>query len=284
MTPRQLARVGTLATLFTVLLAPHLPAQRARPQDRRQVLVDSARAMLATSNERGALPVLRRAVDPALADLNETWATAVALLAQALIGVNEGDEAQTWLRWALRLSPNARMQSGDSATTAAVSAARTLVAAQGGDGRAALRFEWSTAPTTPGLGALRLDPGEGNLTGQLQAEVEGVGFLDPSRPRRLSGGTYLVSLRAPGVAGTRINTEVLPGVTTVLAPSLLTTIAATPTAAPTPPAIAVPASPKKGRGKFILLGGLAAGGIVAALSSGGGGEKPTTGGITIRLP
>jgi hypothetical protein len=284
---------------FAMALAPvpvHAQANRA-------AIVDSARSLIDDFKERQSISLLQRAVNPALGALDATWARGVQLLAQTLLQTSQRDEANAWLRWALRLSPSLQVDSVNftPALVAAFLEARTFVASARPVPRATVRFDWATATAAGGFGDLRVDRTGGDSNQPVQLTVNGE-FLDVGRPRRLAPGSYRILARATGLPDADVATEVLPGVTTVVTVDVTSAVAAVPAAVQPPtaePSNPVPprntpingeGQPKKRSKLLPILGGIAVGGIIAAVAGGGGGggEKktitPTTGTLRIPLP
>lgn len=208
------------AGLLLVMLLPQA-AGVAAAQDSRPRLVDSAKVLLDDFKERQSIDLLRRALNPALGAPDSVWAGGVQLLAQVLLRTQQPDEAAAWLRWAVRLVPNIRVDSVNfvPAVVSAFHAARAFVASARSDSLTRIRWEWSTSTPAGGYGDLRIETAPGFRPDQVQLMVEGQDFLDPGRPRRLVPGSYRVAARATGFGSLELTTEVLPGVTTVVTPT-----------------------------------------------------------------
>ena len=259
-------------------------------------MVDSARALIDDFNERQSIGLLRQALNPALGAPDASWARGVQLLGQTLLQTNQREEAVSWLRWALRLSPSLQADSVNftPALVKAFEEAREFVATNRTEPRVLIRFEWSTSTTSGGFGDLRVARGEVNASIPVQLSANGE-FLDEGRPRRLSPGSYRIAARIEGQSDAELTTEVLPGVTTlvtvnfVTADSLVAVAPVTVTSGglvikrPSAPPVVTPKTPKRRSKLLPIIGGVVVGGVVAALAMPKS-RGPTTGGIVIRLP
>ena len=305
MTPLPVRRA--LRTLAVALpLAWSIAAAPAQAQASRTALLDSARARIDDFDERRAIPLLRRAVDPALGARDAEWGRGVQLLAQTLLQTDARDAAAAWLRWALRLSPDLAADSVNftPALVAALDEARRAVRQAPVPERVTIRHAWLAALPDDGLGELLVERAGAAPGARVTITVEG-DTLELARVRRLPAGSYRFVAAGGGAPELPFTTEVLPGVTTRVSVSFPAVVADGAKAQPagvTPPTQRGPAEPQptvvgagpKKRSKLLpILGGVAVGGIVAALAggsgsggggSGGGTPPPTTGGITIRLP
>lgn len=283
-----------------VLLIVAVAAFSAAPagaQGSRPAMVDSARALIDDFNERQSIRLLRRALNPALGAPDSLWARGVQLLGQTLLQTDQQEEAVSWLRWAVRLSPSLQADSVNftPALVNALHEARAYVAASRTEPRVSIRFEWSMATTPEGFGDLRVAR-DGNAAIPMQISANGE-FLDEGRPRRLSPGSYRIAARTAGQSDAELTTEVLPGVTTLVtvnfvnAASLVTAERTNVapggqvTESPSAPPVAKPNTPKRRSKLLPIIGGVAVAGIVGALAMPKSGPDPVrTGGIVLRLP
>jgi len=211
-----------LALVGAFMLAP--PAAMA--QATRATLVDSARALIDDFNERQSTVLLQRALNPAFGRPDAAWTTGVQMLAQILIRNGQGDEAAAWLRWALRLEPAMQVDSVSfiPALVTAFHAARDFVARTRTGSPPPTRWEWTTASAAGGFGDLLVETTPAHPNPPVQLAVDGVGFLDAGRTRRLAPGSYRIAARAPGAAAVEHTAEVLPGVTTIVTFSIATAV------------------------------------------------------------
>ena len=238
-----------------------------------------------------ALPLLRRGVDPKAGPRDSLWATGVQYLAQILY--EQGDEASTraWVRWAVRLTPDLKLDTLNllSQVIAEFRAARAATAPGPEDARASIEWVWPSADPGPGPG--RIEVRSDGTPASLTATVVGRGVLGPRFS--LPPGTYDIEARAPGYRPVRVTREVLPGITTLFGftlqpepPAAAVARPPAPAPAPSPPPVAV-----KKKGHFpwalVVLGAAGAGAAAALLggkSGGGASSPPSTGGITITIP
>lgn len=208
-------------TVVVALSLLALPAAGSA-QGGRAALLDSARVLANAPNARSAIPVLQRALDPTLGPQDSVWASSVQLLVRLLLREGAGDGAQNWLRWAIRQAPNAFASTTGNApeVDAALQTARAFVSSSAPDLRSSIRFRWSGSSAEDAFGELRLEGTSDDPARQTNAVVNGVGRLDPARPRRLSPGSYRIAARGTDRAGADFSAdftvEVLPGVRTVV--------------------------------------------------------------------
>lgn len=234
-----------------------------------------------------ALPLLRRGVDPKAGPRDSLWALGVQYLAQILY--EQGDEAggRAWIRWAVRLAPDLKLDTLNllSRVIAEFRAARAATTPGPDEVRASTEWVWPS--TDPGSGPGRIEVRPDGMPASATATVVGHGTVSPRLA--LPAGGYDIEARAPGYQPVRISREVLPGITTVLAFTLLpeppaAAIVQPPARAPAPPP--APVAVKK-RGHFpwaiAVLAAVGAGGA-AVLLVGGGHPPPPTGGIIIDIP
>lgn len=286
------ARCAPALYLLATLAAP------LGAQDPREARVGRA------SNEFDAgrrLQLLAGVLDPTIGPLHGAWPVAVQLLAQTLIEEGNDSLAGVYLRWAVRLSPELRVDTVQflPEVASAYAAAHSFVRGSRGPADSLVRTTWLWPAESSTEGPGRLQVSAPSVGPGLRAVVEGGAAPPAGSPQELAPGSYRVSATAPGHDSLAVTREVLPGVTTVLElrPTRRAVAAAEP-AGPRIPAAntAVEPAPKKKFPWAIVVGGAAAAGAVVALAGGGGGgggnggggnpppPPPTTGGITLTFP
>lgn len=164
-----------------------------------------------------ALNNLKTALDPTRGPRDSLWGQAVHLLAQIYVEEGNPDLARSWLRWAMRLNPDMRV---DAAlflpeVVDASDAARTFVrtTASAGDSVVETSWEWPLGRTIQNAGQIRIQPS--NLNAPIRVLVGGRP-VDEGRTVTLDPGSYDIQAAAAGYRTVRIEREVLPNVTTVL--------------------------------------------------------------------
>lgn len=200
--------------LFLVLAAAPAAAQTGR-----QALTAGAERYL-LADYRGAVPLLSRGLDPKTGPPDRLWKQGVERLADMLLVLREDSLAATWLRWAIRLAPDLDVDPElvPPAVVRAAAAARAFVDATPLDRFVArTAFEWPTSSSAQTPGLVRLAPATIPITARIGADQ----FLRGGESRRLPSGSYDVVVSAPGYLPTRLTVELLPGVSTVVAVSLL---------------------------------------------------------------
>jgi len=200
--------------LFLVLAAAPAAAQTGR-----QALTAGAERYL-LADYRGAVPLLSRGLDPKAGPPDRLWKQGVERLADMLLVLRRDSLAATWLRWAIRLAPDFEVDADlvPPAVVRAAAAARAFVETTPHDRFVArTAFEWPITISAPAPGIVRLAPAPIPITARVGADQ----FLRGGEARRLPSGSYEVVVSAPGYLPTRLTVEVLPGVTTVVAVSLL---------------------------------------------------------------
>jgi len=236
-----------------------------------------------------ALPLLRRGVDLKAGPRDSLWALGVQYLVQILYERADQAGARTWIRWAVRLTPDFKLDTLNllSQVIAEFRSARATTTAGPDDARVVT--EWVWPPTDPGAGQGRLELLPNGTPASLTVTVNGGPF---DTRLSLPAGSYAIEARAPGYLPARITREVLPGITTLLVFSLQREplIAVAPPL-PAPGQRPVPAPPvaQKKKGHFpwaIVALGAVAGGAAVLLGGkgGGGGGQPSTGTIGVRFP
>lgn len=204
--------VGSL--LILVLATGQAPAQTGR----RALAAASERYLLADYHR--AMPLLVRGLDPKAGPLDGPWVQGVERLADVLLVLRQDSLAETWLRWAARLDPDFDVDADvvPPAVVRAATAARAFVDATPHDRVVAqTTFEWPAVIRSEALGSVRLAAANVPITARVGPDQ----FLRGGEARRLPTGSYDVVASAPGYLPTRLTVEVLPGVTTVVAVSLL---------------------------------------------------------------
>jgi hypothetical protein len=172
-----------------------------------------------------ALPLLRRGVNPAISPPDTLWARGVQVLISMIHDAGRTDEARAWIRWAVRRVPDLRLDTLNlvSDVIAAFRSARTETVPAGGDSLVATTWSWPGGD--PGDGAGRLIVTTPGVTEPVTVVVVGRAAV-PAGGLPLPAGSYQVLAEAPGYQPVRVTREVLPGVTTALAFSLLRPVVA----------------------------------------------------------
>jgi len=205
-------RVRALLLLF-------IAARAAAAQTGRQALAAGAERYL-LADYRGAAPLLARGLDPQAGPLDQHWKDGVQRLADVLLVLRSESLAETWLRWAARLSPDFNVDE-DVAPPAVVRAARAARAFVDSTPRdrfvASMEFHWPGTSVTEGPGTVRLAAASIPITARIGADQ----FLRGAESRRLPPGSYDVVVSAPGYLPTRLTVELLPGVETLIRVSLV---------------------------------------------------------------
>lgn len=166
---------------------------------------------------RRALWMLRRGVDPAAGPRDSLWALGVQYLAQILHEQGDETAARSWIRWAVRLVPDLRLDSLNLLTDVIVEfrRARLETAAAAQDAGATTRWIWPA--DDPGSGPGRIEVRANDSLVGLHVAVAGRAI----GPRAtLPAGTYEIDVRALGHRPVRVAREVLPGITTILTVAL----------------------------------------------------------------
>ena len=266
-----------LLLLLSVAAAVPLGAQA-----RRDSLVAAASGEFDAAHR---VQLLVSSLDPALGPPSGSWATAVQLLAQTLIEEGQDAVAGAWLRWAIRLSPQLQPDTVQllPRVVNAYRAARDFVGQTTAVQDSALATTWIWPAFAAGQETGRVQLAASAVPASAQLSVVGVGAVGVGAGQELAPGSYAVLAWAAGYDSARVTREVLPGVTTLLRPSLHP-------APPTVPASqsAITQRPHK-RFPWVIaaLGTVGVGGVVALLAGGGGGGgggNATTGGIIITFP
>lgn len=207
-----------------VLLLVVLAAVPAEAQTGRRALAAGAERYL-LADYHGAVPLLVRGLDPEAGPADQLWRQGVERLADVLLVLRQDSLAATWLRWAARRDPDFAVDAEvvPPPVVRAAAAARAFVESTPGDQFVArTEFEWSTEFHAGAPGTVRLAPSNVPITARIGTDQ----FLRGGESRRLPQGSYPVVVSAPGYLPTRLTVEVLPGVTTVVAVSLLPETAA----------------------------------------------------------
>ena len=204
-------RLGSLVVLL--LAAAQAPAQTGR----RALGAGNDRYLLA--DYPGALPLLVRGLDPKAGALDRAWRQGIERLADVFLVLRQDSLAATWLRWAARLDPDFHVDEEvvPPGVTRAARVARAFVDVTPHDRFVArVAFDWGTV-SAAGPGTVRLDRASIPITARVGTDQ----FLRGGESRRLPPGSYNVVVSAPGYLPTRLTVELLPGVTTAVAVSLL---------------------------------------------------------------
>ena len=204
-------RLGPLVVL--VLAAAQAPGQTGR----RALAAANERYLLA--DYRISLPLFVRGLDPKAGPLDGPWLQGIERLADVLLVLRQDSLTATWLRWAARLDPDFHVDEEVVPPTVAraARAARAFVDSTPHDRFVArVMFDWGTASAS-GPGTVRLDRANIPITARIGTDQ----FVRGGESRRLPAGSYNVVVSAPGYLPTRLTVELLPGVTTAVAVSLL---------------------------------------------------------------
>jgi hypothetical protein len=186
----------------------------------------TGRRALEAGNERylladyqSAVPLLSAGLDPA-AGMDDLWMRGVQRLADALLVTRQDSLAATWLRWAARLAPDFLVDEEvmPPAVARAGRDARAYVEATPPDRFGGVTtFQWLAVPRPAAEGTFRLAPADVPLSARIGSDQ----FVRGGESRRLPPGSYQVVVSAPGYLPSRLTAEVLPGVATIVAVSLL---------------------------------------------------------------
>ncbi len=240
------------------------------------------------------LQLLVPALDPSACPPRGSWVVGVQLLGQTLIDAGQDSLAAVWLRWAIRLAPDMKIDTlrFTPRLAAAHEAAREFLRrnATGGDSLAATTWLWPVRVGEERLGHLQVS--RTSLPDSGRAAVEGIGPITPGENSPLSPGTYAIRVSAAGYDSLRVTREVLPGVTTVVLLRLIPTSTLGPQVAaaqvtgrlPAPQPTQVPVVQPRRKFPWIWAALGAAGAGTAALLLTGHGGGGGTGGIIITVP
>ncbi|SRR6266566_1861578 len=245
-------------------------------------------------NEFDASRMLIPALDPRVCPpQHASWAVGVQLLGETLIEGGRDSLATLWLRWALRLAPEMKVDTVvfTPRLAAAYQSARGFVgrSVSGGDSLVVTTWLWPTADVT-GERQGRIQVAAAGVTVPVRVEVKGIGLVGASGSIPVNPGSYEIRAAASGFDSTWVMREVLPGITTVLElhlrPVVARVVAKPPSAPAVPPQERVAEPQKKKRFPVVLavVGVAGAGALVAILAGGGNSSEPPTGGITITFP
>ena len=203
-----------LAALVLLLLAA---VQASAQTGRRALAAGNERYLLADYHR--AIPLLVRGLDPKSGPLDGPWVEGVERLADVLLVLRHDSLAETWLRWAARLDPDFHVDEEVVPPTVvrAARVARVFVDSTPHEPFVArVKFDWADASAN-GSGTVRLERANIPITARIGTDQ----FLSGGESRRLPPSSYNVVVSAPGYLPTRLTVELLPGVTTVVAVSLL---------------------------------------------------------------
>jgi len=202
-----------------VLVLLVLGAVPVQAQSGRQALTAGTERYL-LADYHGAVSLLSKGLDPRAGPPDQVWRRGVERLADVLLELRQDPLAATWLRWAARLAPQFDVDEeiAPPAVVRAAQAARAFVDATPHDRFVArTEFEWPAAFRAGAAGTVRLAPANIPITARIGPDQ----FLRGGESRRLPAGSYDVVVSAPGYLPTRLAVELLPGVTTTVAVSLL---------------------------------------------------------------
>jgi hypothetical protein len=222
-------------TCWLTLISAPLVAQS------RDELIRQAQQHYDNFETEPALNNLKAALDPTRGARDSLWAHAVHLLAQIYIEQSNPALARSWLRWAMRLNPNLRVDQvlflPDVIQASSDARAYALRTASAGDSAIDTRWEWPLGRILEGSGQIRIDAS--GLAAPVRVTVGGRA-ADEGRTITLDAGSYDIQAAADGYTTVIAAREVLPNVTTVLRFNLrpARVVAAPPPARP--PAVAAP--------------------------------------------
>ena len=202
--------------LFVALTLVAAPA--VAQSGRRALTAGAERYLLA--DYQGAVPELSQGLDPTAGPLDQQWLQGVERLADVLSVLRQDSLAATWLRWAVRIAPTFAVDEDvvPPIVVRAAAAARAFVDSTPHDRFVArIAYEWPAMFRADAPGVVRLAPAAIPITARIGVDQ----FMRGGESRRLPPGSYDVVASAPGFLPTRLTVELLPGITTVVAVSLL---------------------------------------------------------------
>ncbi|HWO88964.1 MAG TPA: hypothetical protein VNL98_07425, partial [Gemmatimonadales bacterium] len=207
MTIRRAAGAGAAICIALVL------ASRSATAQLRDSLIAGRRAYLQADFTAAARLLPRGLLDQRR---DSVWVGAVHELTDVLLEQQRDSLAALWARWALRLVPALRIDSGVFPPRVS----RTLLAARASVGQAAADTAtapttWEPAATPEGRGLLRV----ARAPGSVFLIIEDVGTVLPGESRTLAAGSYTITLAGDGGERVRFTREVLPGTATVVTPA-----------------------------------------------------------------
>lgn len=190
-----------------------------------------------------AYELLRTAINPAEGPQDSVWFRGVQLMAQILIERNQQNDATVWLRWALRLAPNAVVDSLNfvpELITAARGARGAVAVGGAGDSVTRTTWQWVAPGAGAARGILRVEsPG---MSQPVRVLVQGAGIIQSGGTLTLGPGSYDLQAAAEGYVTAQVRREVLPGLTTLLSFNLtpVRAVAQQPAAQPPPQPVVAP--------------------------------------------
>ncbi|MDH5643487.1 MAG: hypothetical protein OEY63_04720 [Gemmatimonadota bacterium] len=208
---RHLGIRAALLVGAVLILAPNV----ALAQDRNS-MIQSAQEAYDDFQTGRALDLLKAALDPGEGPRDSTWAHGVHLLAQIFIEEDEPALADAWLRWARRIYPDMRVDRVlfiPEVLDASDRARRAVSSGSAGDQVTETDWEWAVGRTPGTSGQMRIADSE--LDVPVRVLVDGR-VVQEGRTATLEPGSYDIQVAADGYLATRLQREVLPGVTTVL--------------------------------------------------------------------
>ena len=218
--------------------------------------------------------LLAVALNPLAGPVDTAWASAVQMLAEALLERGDVRLAAVWLRWALRQTPDLKADTVRFLPEVAVAlqAAREFVARTRtpDDSLPREEWRWPAQDVLAGQGRLQVDASI-PAAASVWVSGEGMDTTLVTQALALAPSSYGLQARAPGYRDAAITREVLPGVTTVVAfrlRPLPVQVAQAPAAAPPVPRRPAAVAPKRKGFPWLWVGvGAAAvtGGTLALL-------------------
>ncbi len=210
-------RAMILASLliFASASAP-VPAQA---QSARRALTAGHDSYLQADYRRAAA-LLGAGLDPGAAAPDESWHLGLQRLVDVLIELRHDSLAATWLRWGYRTAPGFDVDENvmPPAVVRAAHAARRFADSTSHDPfTVRARFAWPASVSLDAPATIRLAADDVPITARVGADQ----FMRGGESRFLPAGSYPVVVSAPGYLPTRLTTELLPGVTTIVTASLL---------------------------------------------------------------
>src|SRR2546426_10887672 len=151
--PRQW--IDVIAAVCAVMITPVWAAAQQGP-----ALIREGIGAYNDFDPQRALPLLRRGVDPKAGPRDSLWALGVQYLAQILYEQGDEPTARTWIQWAVRVSPAAKLDTLNllSPVIAAFQKARAATALGPDDARATTNWAWPSTDPGSGPGRIELRP------------------------------------------------------------------------------------------------------------------------------
>jgi hypothetical protein len=202
----------SMLRLLLVVSLCTVSAATLRAQDTRTTIIQQA---LSEFDEARAFTLLRSGVDPTLpGPLDSLWALGVMSLVE-IVHRQDPALANTWLRWAVRLRPEMRMDTLAFLELMPVyNDARAFVLSNVQDD-SLVETEWRWAVPAPEVRRGRLEI-TASVPAGLQVDIEGAETISVGDELLLGTDSYNLIASADGYLPASVTREVLPGVTTVV--------------------------------------------------------------------